>query len=97
MKVHWLRTALQNLDNIAADNPDAARALVFHIKTVVKQLSADPALGRASVVPGVRELVTTGTPCVIPYRVRRERLEILRVFHGAQNWSEWEQHLKNSK
>jgi plasmid stabilization system protein ParE len=31
-------------------------------------------------------LVVPQTPYVIPYRVRRERLELIAVFHGRQKW-----------
>ncbi len=27
-----------------------------------------------------------GTPYLIPYRVRDNRLEILRIYHGARRW-----------
>ena len=32
------------------------------------------------------ELIVVGTPYIIPYRVRRERLELIAVFHGRQEW-----------
>ena len=32
--------------------------------------------------------VVTGTPYILPYRVRAETIEILRVLHGAQQWPE---------
>jgi toxin ParE1/3/4 len=31
-------------------------------------------------------LVVQGTPYVVPYRVRNERLEIIAIFHGRQRW-----------
>jgi toxin ParE1/3/4 len=36
-------------------------------------------------VPATRELVVAGTPWVVVYRVKN-RVEILRVLHGAQSW-----------
>jgi toxin ParE1/3/4 len=30
--------------------------------------------------------VVAGTPYVIPYRVRGQYVEILRVFHSARKW-----------
>jgi len=39
-------------------------------------------------VPGTRELVVTGTPYIVAYRVRDETVEILRVFHAARKWPE---------
>jgi plasmid stabilization system protein ParE len=43
-------------------------------------------MGRPGRVLGTRELVVPDTPYVIPYRVRRERLELIAVFHGRQKW-----------
>jgi toxin ParE1/3/4 len=43
-------------------------------------------MSRPGRVPGTRELVAPDTPYVIPYRVRRERLELIAVFHGRQEW-----------
>jgi toxin ParE1/3/4 len=92
VRVRWLRRALRNLDEeaeyIARDDPDAAAQMVGRIATSVEQLATHPALGRTGRVPGTRELVVSGTPYVVPYRVRGETVEILRVFHGARKWPE---------
>jgi len=92
VRVRWLRRALRNLDEeaeyIARDDPDAAAQMVDRIATSVERLATHPALGRTGRVPGTRELVVSGTPYVVPYRVRGETVEILRVFHGARKWPE---------
>jgi toxin ParE1/3/4 len=48
----------------------------------------NPALGRAGRVAGTRELVVAEAPYIIPYRVRGDAVEILRVFHAARKWPE---------
>ena len=92
MRVRWLRRALANLDAegeyIAGDNPEAAGRVVMRILRAVDLLKKNPALGRAGRVAGTRELVVTGTPYIVPYRVRGEAVEILRVFHAARKWPE---------
>lgn len=92
MRVRWLRTALANLDAeaeyIAEDNPAAAGRTVQRILRAVKLLGKNPAMGRAGRVAGTRELVVVGTPYILPYRVRGEAVEILRVFHTARKWPE---------
>ena len=89
MRVRWLRRALANLGEeaqyIAVDNPPAART-VTTIFAAVDRLARHPAMGRSGRVPGTRELVVSGTPYVIPYRVRGGVLEVLRVFHAARQW-----------
>ena len=92
MKVHWVRTALHNLDNeaayIARDDPEAAARTVERIRRAVEHLTAHPEIGRPGRVSGTRELVVAGTPYIIPYRVKRGSVEILRVFHAARRWPE---------
>ena len=90
MRVRWLRTALANLEAeaeyIAEDDPVAAGRVVQRILRAVDLLTKNPALGRVGRVAGTRELVVADTPYIIPYRVRGEAVEILRVFHAARKW-----------
>jgi len=71
---------------IARENPDAAGRTAATVLAAVDRLAALPNLGRPGRVSGTRELVVPGTPYVIPYRLRGERLEIIAVFHGRQAW-----------
>lgn len=87
MRVRWLRQALRNLDGeayIATDDPEAARAVVERVLAAVRTLEEQPAIGRPGRVPGTRELVVVNTRYLVPYRVRGEVVEILRVFHTSR-------------
>ncbi len=88
MRIRWLRTALRNLDEeaayIAADNPAAASLVIERVLEAVTQLIEQPGLGRPGRVPGTRELVVTKTRYLVPYRVRRDSVEILRAFHTSR-------------
>ena len=88
MQVKWLRTALRNLDeeatDIASDDLAAARVVVSQILNAVAMLAAQPGLGRPGRVPGTRELVIGKTRYLVPYRVRGDTVEILRVFHTSR-------------
>ena len=90
MNVKWLRIALQNLDDeaeyIADDSERASTKVVTAIRDAVKLLADFPALGRPGRVSGTRELVVPDTPYIIPYRVRGNTVEILRVLHSARKW-----------
>jgi toxin ParE1/3/4 len=90
VRVRWLRKALANLNAeasyIARDNPAAAAKVVTAIEEAVQNLTRFPALGRPGRVPGTRELVVPDTPYIIPYRIRNDAVEILRVFHAARKW-----------
>jgi hypothetical protein len=35
---------------------------------------------------GTRELVIANTPFVVPYRIRDDHIDILRVYHAARMW-----------
>ena len=88
MRVRWLRTALRNLDEeaayVARDDPNAARVVVARVLGAVATLAEQPGLGRPGRVPGTRELVVGKTRYIVPYRVRDESVEILRVFHSSR-------------
>ncbi len=49
-------------------------------------LAEHPELGRVGRVGGTRELVVTGTPYLLVYRIRGDELQILRVLHGRRQW-----------
>jgi len=88
--IRWLKRALANLDAeaafVALDNPAAAARLVDTIARTDELLAQHPGLGRPGRVEGTRELVVADTPYLVPYRVRNNVVEILRVFHGARKW-----------
>ena len=90
MRVKWLRAAVTSLvaetEFIARDNPDAAARGEASVRESIDQLSRFTAMGQPGRVPGTRELVIPGTPYIIPYRVRRETLEVLQIFHGSRKW-----------
>lgn len=89
MEIRWLRAALRNLedqvDYIAAENPAAAERASARLHSLVENLADHPEMGRVGRVDGTRELVVSGTPWVVIYRLT-EAIEILRVLHAAQSW-----------
>ncbi len=88
MRLKWLPTALRNLDSeasyIAEDEPAAARLVVQRVLAAVALLSEQPGLGRPGRVAGTRELLVPKTRYIVPYRVRSNTVEILRVFHTSR-------------
>lgn len=69
---------------VALDNPDAAQRLTTRPISMVELLRDYPHLGRAGAEPGIRELVISGTPYIILYRVRGDRVTIKTIWHGSQ-------------
>lgn len=90
LKIVWTRLAIADLgsayDYIAAVNPESAPSVVERIEKAVAALQLNPSMGRPGRVSGTRELVVTRTPFIVPYRVLRERIEILAVIHAARRW-----------
>lgn len=88
VEIVWSPLARARLQEIRAfvaqDKPDAAERLALRIVAVVEALRNHPCLGRAGAEPGIRELVIGGTPYVILYRVRGNRVTICTVWHAAQ-------------
>ncbi len=89
MELRWTHKALENLDQIAAyigqDNPTRASSFVGEIMEKTELLLAFPALGRPGRVPGTRELVVHEN-YVVPYRVKGDTVQIIRVQHVARLW-----------
>jgi toxin ParE1/3/4 len=85
---NWLGAARANLiavsEYIAQDNPDASAKTVAALTRAVESLKRFPAAGRPGRVPGIRELVVSGTPYIVPYRVRGNIVEVLRVLHSSR-------------
>jgi toxin ParE1/3/4 len=64
----------------------AAARVVERIQAAIRQLAELPHRGRPGRWPGTRELIIAGTPDIVPYRVKGQVVEVLRVFHGARRW-----------
>lgn len=92
MKIWWLDDAIQDLRSlhqyITLENPRAANRIAKLILSTVDLLIEQPSMGRPGRVHNTRELIITDTPFIIPYRVKKKNIEILRVFHSAIQWPE---------
>jgi toxin ParE1/3/4 len=90
VRVEWLPEAERNRESqlayVAGHNPRAAIDVGDALETSVARLANHPAIGRPGRVQGTRELVVTGTPYIVVYRVESAAVVILRVLHGAQRW-----------
>jgi addiction module RelE/StbE family toxin len=84
----FLRRLEDIRERVGLDNPVAAARVIERIRTAVRRLAASPAIGRLGRVEGMRELVITGTPYIVPYRVKDDTVEIVTVLHSAQGWPE---------
>jgi toxin ParE1/3/4 len=90
MKVVWSQRAIGHLvairEFIEKDSDGSAAGIAGRILDAIEILQTQPHMGRPGRLAGTRELVVSGTPYIVPYRVRRERLELLAVFDGRRQW-----------
>ena len=90
MQVRWTRPAAQDLHNIARrirhDNPAAAQRISKLLYDGCMGLDMFPNRGRGGRIAGTRELVFAPLPYIAVYRVREDAVEILRIYHSAQDW-----------
>jgi len=90
LRVRWLSRALLDLDSteayIAQDDPQAAVGVILKIVRAVSLLKEQPGLGRAGRVPGTKELIVSNTSYIVPYRVKDDVVQILRVYHSSRKW-----------
>lgn len=88
MTIRWTEEAVDNLEQIsvyiAEDNPEAAQRTVNRIYDRIEQLCAFPNRGRRSQDGNTRELVLSPLPYIVTYRVRQSTIEILHLWHAAQ-------------
>lgn len=88
--VIWAPRAILDMreawDYIAADSEGAADRIVARLQSAGEGLDRFPRIGRAGRRAGTRELVVSGTPYFLEYRILRTQVEITRVIHGARKW-----------
>jgi len=89
--IEWTEQATQQLDQahdyIALSNgQEVAARITTHIVASVQQLAAFPMSGRPGRIPGTRELVISNTPFIAAYTIENDRIVILAIYHGAQQW-----------
>ena len=88
MAVTWSPRARGQLNelvtHIAHDDPDAADRMIDRIFAATANLESYPALGRPGRIEGTRELIVSGMPYIVAYRVQQERVHIVAVWHASQ-------------
>ena len=69
-------------------NPMAARMLARRIIEAARRLREAPHIGRPGLRVNTREWVVARTPYVLVYRATEQTVEILHVWHAAQDWTQ---------
>ncbi len=90
MRIRWTVPAAEDLQSIKnylqRHYPQFAEPTVRTIYQRIRSLKASPRQGRPGHRSGTRELPLTPLPYVVVYTAEPEVLEILHIYHGAQDW-----------
>ena len=85
MRLRWTTPATQDLYNIVRriqeDNPDAAAKVANTPYDRCGSLENIPRRGRKGRIEGTRELVFSGLPYIVVYRIQDQTLEISIMEH----------------
>jgi addiction module RelE/StbE family toxin len=89
MRIRWTRAAAEDLEHIkdylTENHPQFAQSTVIELYETIRSLKTSPRRGRLGREEGTRELVLSRLPYIVAYRIKQQAIEILHVFHGAQN------------
>ena len=89
MHILWTPAAAADLQSISdylqEHHPHYRQATLRKLYQSILSLKEWPSRGRAGTEEGTRELVFPPMPYIAVYRVRSQSIEVLRVYHGAQN------------
>ncbi len=91
MRIRWTGLALADFTHICDHSdlhfgPVRGRRTALQIYEAVDSLAGFPNIGRSGRKAGTSELVISGLPFLVVYRLKDETVEIVRILHGAQKW-----------
>jgi len=91
MRIRWTTPALNDFKAISHRieqdrNLDTANRVCRAIYDALQTLRRHPDSGRPGTKEGTRELVISKLPYIAVYRVTVDAVEILHIWHGAQDW-----------
>jgi toxin ParE1/3/4 len=89
MRIRWTCAAAEDLEHIkdylTEHHPQFAKSTVIELYETIRSLKTSPRRGRLGREEGTRELVLPRLPYVVAYRIKEQAVEVLHIFHAAQN------------
>ena len=89
MRLRWTPSAANDLESIytylSEHLPGLTQSTVRLVYDATRSLRHFPKRGRPGEEPGTLELVLPRLPYIIVYRITSDVIEIIRIFHGAQD------------
>jgi toxin ParE1/3/4 len=88
MRLRWTPAAADDLEAVAAylakHFPSFRQTTIQEIYNTIATLRSLPYCGRIGREEGTRELVIARLPYIVVYRIKSDAVEILHIYHGAQ-------------
>jgi toxin ParE1/3/4 len=89
MRIRWTPAAATDLqrisDYLTDHHPHYRQPTIHKLVDAIRSLKQSPQRGRIGREDGTRELLFPPTPYVAVYRVREQTIEVMRVYHAAQD------------
>lgn len=89
MLIRWTPAAASDLERInnylKERHPHYRQPTMRKLYEAVQSLKKFPHLGRLGREDGTRELLFPPTPYIAVYRVKEQSIEVLRIYHAAQD------------
>jgi toxin ParE1/3/4 len=89
MRIRWTPAAAADLqylsDYLKDHHPHYQEPTLRKVFAAVQSLKEWPHRGRPGREEGTRELLFPPLPYIAVYRVRGDSIEVLRIYHGAQD------------
>jgi toxin ParE1/3/4 len=90
MNLRWTPAAADDLEAIneylELRFPQYRQATIRKLYDAARELKRWPYKGRPATEEGIREIVFTPLPYILVYRVTGLSVEILRIYHAAQDY-----------
>jgi len=91
MRIRWTPSASADLEHISDHlrnrHPAYRKPTLRKLYEAIRSLKEWPYRGRMGREEGTRELLFLPLPYIAVYRVEEQSIEILRIYHTAQNRS----------
>jgi toxin ParE1/3/4 len=88
MRIRWTPAAAADLERISEylknRHPHYRQPTMRKLYQALRSLTDSPQRGRPGREEGTRELLFPSLPYIAVYRVKEERIEVLRIYHSAQ-------------
>lgn len=89
MRIRWTPSAAADLQRISdylkEHHPNYRQPTIRKLYGTIRGLKDWPGRGRPGREEGTREILFPPLPYIAVYRVREGAIEVLRIYHGAQD------------